>query len=158
MKKLVKEADIAVDTDLLDMGNEGSNFLVGVEALDKLKTLESGMPLKIRWGREEDSTVRQSIFMGVSEGTYGNTYSFYDGTGMTGYATLSEGFIKDGSVAMDFDNNDASEVARLLDKVKGESVVEESEGTSAKTFQQWFDETYPQTHTVNHNFLISMLP
>ena len=149
VNKLVKEADIAVDTSLIDMG-EGSSFITGTEALTKLKSLEVGMPVVVKWGTESNSPVKQSVFVGIAEGPYGNVFDFYDGEGVTGIASASEGFIKDGKVSFDFDNNDATEVARLTNEVKSQSgIVEESEEGSEKTFSQWFDETYPETHDVS---------
>lgn len=149
VNKLVKEADIAVDTNLIDMG-EGSSFITGTEALTKLKSLEVGMPVVVKWGTESSSPAKQSIFVGIAEGPYGNVFDFYDGEGATGISSASEGFIKNGKVSFDFDNNDATEVTRLTNEVKSQSgIVEESAEGSEKTFSQWFDETYPETHDVS---------
>ena len=126
VNKLVKEADIAVDTNLIDMG-EGSSFITGTEALTKLKSLEVGMPVVVKWGAEDDSPSKQSIFVGIAEGPYGDVFDFYDGEGVTGISSASEGFIKNGKVSFDFDNNDATEVTRLTNEVKSQSgIVEES--------------------------------
>lgn len=126
VNKLVKEADIAVDTNLIDMG-EGSSFITGTEALTKLKSLEVGMPVVVKWGAEDNSPSKQSIFVGIAEGPYGDVFDFYDGEGVTGISSASEGFIKNGKVSFDFDNNDATEVTRLTNEVKSQSgIVEES--------------------------------
>lgn len=136
MKKRINEADVAVDTDLLDMGNAES-FITGQEALDKLNASEAGIPVVVRWGKDSDAPKRQSLYMGVSEGTYGDIYNFYDGSGISGYASSSTGFIKDGNIAFDFDNNDANEVARLTNDVKNQGNFEESDKLEeSKTFYE----------------------
>lgn len=136
MKKRINEADVAVDTDLLDMGNAES-FITGQEALDKLNASEVGIPVVVRWGKDSDAPKRQSLYMGVSEGTYGDIYNFYDGSGISGYASSSTGFIKDGNIAFDFDNNDANEVARLTNDVKNQDNFEESDKLEeSKTFYE----------------------
>ena len=135
VNKLVKEADIAVDTNLIDMG-EGSSFITGTEALTKLKSLEVGMPVVVKWSTESSSPAKQSIFVGIAEGPYGNVFDFYDGEGVTGISSASEGFIKNGKVSFDFDNNDATEVARLTNEVKSQSGIVEESGEDSESLNE----------------------
>lgn len=124
--KKIKEADISIDTDLIKDGN-ASSFITGREAVDRLNSLESGMPVRVKWGNAEDSTVRQSLYMGKSENSFSSSvYNFFDNSGISGFASASESFISDGRIELDFDNNNAEEVNSLtvLVKDRGNTMTE----------------------------------
>lgn len=93
-------------------------MITGKEMVKTLDSLSEGTPLLIDVGTGEYTQV---IYMGIGEVQYQPAYLFYDGEGVNGQFGETKRFILNnpGTVSIILDDNDPSEVSKLLKDIKG---------------------------------------
>lgn len=104
-------------TDKIVESIKASHITTGNNIIQKLDKLKVGTPLKIRTYSYDD--FEQVIYLGKQEIQNRESYTFFNGSGVTGYFGLTKQFILNNKqVEFKFDDNDTSEVAFLLNYIK----------------------------------------
>ena len=106
--KSVRQA--VLETDDLDL------VVTGNDAVNKLESLEKGMPVKVKTGGDFE----QTIYLGKGEVQSRTAYEFFNDEGLAGRFALSANYIKNNPdvVQFIFDEYDPMEVGRLSGKIK----------------------------------------
>ena len=93
--------------------SEYSDELYGNDMIAELENMEVGTPVLVNAG---DGNYIQTIYAGVKEIQYRTTFTFFDGSGVSGSFGLSAKYIRENpdNVSMILNDNDPNKVAALI--------------------------------------------